>query len=180
MMPTGWECEATVSKKAPAGNHARPDPLEGCPLATAFAAIGGKWKLTILYWLAHGELHFAGLQRRTAPISNKVLAQQLRELEADGIVARTRTGPVPAPVIYRLTQYGQTLLPIVEAVRVWGEGHLQRSSALPRSDAMACGMAIDATADGDPARVQAHATRTTTDAASSQSAPAPCPAGSRP
>jgi len=131
-----------MHKKAPAGNHARPDPLEGCPLAAAFAAIGGKWKLTILYWLAHGELHFAGLQRRAAPISPKVLAEQLRELESAGIVARTPTGTVPAPVIYRLTAYGGTLLPIVEAVRAWGEGHLRRCSEVPRSDGMGCGAGI--------------------------------------
>lgn len=131
-----------MNKKAPAGNHARIDPLEGCPLAAAFAAIGGKWKLTILYWLAHGELHFAGLQRRATPVSHKVLAEQLRELEADGIVRRTPTGTVPAPVIYELTAYGRTLLPIVEAVRVWGESHLRRASVAPRPDGMACGTRI--------------------------------------
>src|SRR5688572_10841457 len=131
-----------MNKNAPEGNRARPNPLEGCPLAAAFAAIGGKWKLTILYWLAHGELHFAGLQRRAAPISHKVLAEQLRELEVDGIVERTPTGAAPAPVIYQLTPYGQTLSPIIEAVRIWGEAHLQRSSACQRSDSMSCGTAI--------------------------------------
>lgn len=132
-----------MNKKAPAGNHARPDPLAGCPLAAAFAAIGGKWKLTILYWLAHGELHFAGLTRRVAPISHKVLTQQLRELEADGIVMRTPTGVAPAPVIYQLTSYGQTLLPLIEGVRVWGEGHLQRTSApLANADGMGCGLTV--------------------------------------
>lgn len=131
-----------MNKKAPEGNHARPNPIEGCPLAAAFAAIGGKWKLTILYWLAHGELHFAGLQRRAAPISHKVLAEQLKELEADGIVDRMPTGAVPAPVIYQLTDYGKTLLPIVESVRVWGEGHLRRSSAKPRTGGMGCGVGI--------------------------------------
>lgn len=132
-----------MNKNAPAGNRARPNPLQGCPLAAAFAAIGGKWKLTILYWLAHGELHFAGLTRRVAPISHKVLAQQLRELEADGIVERTPTGTPPAPVIYQLTAYGQTLLPLIEGVRVWGEGHLQRRSALPAvANGLACGVAI--------------------------------------
>ncbi len=129
-----------MNKKAPAGNR----PLiEGCPFSAAFAAIGGKWKLTILYWLANGELHFAGLQRRGAPISHKVLAEQLRELEADGIVDRTPTGAVPAPVIYQLTAYGQTLLPIVEAVRIWGEGHMQRRSASQRTDALGCGIPVE-------------------------------------
>src|SRR5688572_15866741 len=131
-----------MNKNAPEGNRARPNPLEGCPLAAAFAAIGGKWKLTIIYWLAHGELHFAGLQRRVAPISHKVLAEQLRELETDGIVDRIPTGVAPAPVIYQLNAYGRTLLPVVEAVRVWGEGHLQRVSAPRRSDGMGCGAEI--------------------------------------
>lgn len=131
-----------MNKNAPAGNHARSNPLEGCPLAAAFTAFGGKWKLTILYWLAHGELHFAGLRRRATPISSKVLAEQLRELEADGLVDRMPTGEVPAPVIYRLTEYGQTLLPLVEAVRTWGEAHLLRGSAERRSDGMACAAAI--------------------------------------
>lgn len=118
-----------MHKNAPAGNHrhARPNPLADCPLTAAFAAFGGKWKLTLLYWLAHGELHFAGLRRRAAPISHKVLAEQLRELEADGLVAREATGTTPAPVIYQLTDYGRTLLPIIESVRIWGEDHLRRS-----------------------------------------------------
>lgn len=118
-----------MHKNAPAGNHrrARPNPLADCPLTAAFAAFGGKWKLTLLYWLAHGELHFAGLSRRAAPISHKVLAEQLRELEADGLIEREVTGTAPAPVIYQLSDYGRTLLPIVESVRIWGEDHLRRS-----------------------------------------------------
>lgn len=127
-----------MDKKVPAGNRAL---IEGCPFAAAFGAVGGKWKLTLLYWLARGELHFAGLQRRASPISSKVLAEQLRELEVDGVVARTPTGAVPSPVIYELTDYGRTLLPIIEAVRLWGEGHLQRASAQPRSDDLACSTA---------------------------------------
>jgi DNA-binding HxlR family transcriptional regulator len=120
-----------MDKKAPSGNPsaARPNPLPGCPMAAAFAAVGGKWKLTLIYWLAHGESHFAGLRRRGAPITSKVLAEQLRELEADGLVERIVTGPVPAPVIYRLTPYGETVLPVVESVRVWGESHLERTHA---------------------------------------------------
>ncbi|HSX60999.1 MAG TPA: helix-turn-helix domain-containing protein [Tahibacter sp.] len=98
-------------------------------MTAAFAAIGGKWKLTLLYWLAHGESHFAGLRRRAAPISAKVLAEQLRELEADGLVTRDETGPVPNPVIYRLTGYGQALAPLVEQMRRWGEAHLRMTRA---------------------------------------------------
>ena len=136
-----------MDKKAPSGNPsaARANPLPGCPMAAAFAAVGGKWKLTLLYWLAHGECHFAGLRRRAAPITAKVLAQQLRELEADGIVDRIATGAAPARVIYQLSAYGRTLLPIIEAVRLWGEDHLRRAHAVPpASAAMACGTAIGA------------------------------------
>jgi DNA-binding HxlR family transcriptional regulator len=117
-----------MDKKARSGNP-RANPLPGCPMAAAFAAVGGKWKLTLVYWLAHGESHFAGLRRRAAPITPKVLAEQLRELEADGLVERIETGPVPAPVIYRLTPYGETALPVVEGVRLWGEAHLRHSRA---------------------------------------------------
>ncbi|MGA6161117.1 winged helix-turn-helix transcriptional regulator [Amycolatopsis magusensis] len=130
-----------MNKKAPAGNptRPRPNPLPGCPMAAAFAAVGGKWKLTLVYWLAHGESHFAGLRRRSTPITPKVLAEQLRELEADGLVERVVTGPVPAPVIYRLTPYGTTVLPVVESVRVWGEAHLRRTGGEPLGDeAMNC------------------------------------------
>jgi DNA-binding HxlR family transcriptional regulator len=134
-----------MDKKAPSGNPSasRPNPLPGCPMAAAFAAVGGKWKLTLIYWLAHGESHFAGLRRRGAPITPKVLAQQLRELEADGLIERVETGPVPAPVIYRLTPYGATLLPVVESVRLWGEAHLERTQAAAApGDRMSCGEAV--------------------------------------
>ncbi len=132
-----------MDKKAPSGNPARANPLPGCPMAAAFAAIGGKWKLTLLYWLAHDETHFAGLRRRAAPITPKVLAEQLRELEADGLVERVETGPVPARVLYRLTSYGTTVLPVVEGVRVWGEAHLQRTHGdAPPNATMSCANAI--------------------------------------
>ncbi|MCM0677676.1 helix-turn-helix transcriptional regulator [Micromonospora phytophila] len=112
-------------------------------MAAAFAAIGGKWKMTLVYWLAHGERHFAGLRRLGAPITPKVLAEQLRELEADGLVERVVTGPIPAPVIYRLTSYGTTVLPVVEGVRVWGETHLQRTHGQATPDeSMRCTHAI--------------------------------------
>ena len=137
-------------KNAPAGNHraARPNPRSDCPLTAAFAAVGGKWKLTIVYWLAERPLHFAQVQRHAAPISHKVLTEQLRELEADGIVARLPQGEAPAPVLYRLTDYGRTLLPLVECVRVWGLGHLQRMRT-EGATAIDCAAAIEL-ADAQP------------------------------
>jgi len=119
----------SVSKKALSGNHqerARPNPVEGCPLTAALAAIGGKWKLIIVYFLAESPKHFAALRNAMPGISQKVLTQQLRELMSDGIVNRKPKGAVPAPVEYSLTDYGRSVLPLVENVRVWGRAHLER------------------------------------------------------
>ena len=115
-------------KKALSGNdqRARPNPVEGCPLTAALAAIGGKWKLIIVYWLAESPKHFAALRKAMPGISQKVLTQQLRELTSDGIVKREPKGAVPAPVVYSLSTYGRSVLPLVEDVRVWGRKHLSR------------------------------------------------------
>jgi DNA-binding HxlR family transcriptional regulator len=116
-------------KKVPAGNStARPraNPVTGCPLTAALAAIGGKWKLIIIYWLAEEPSHFAGLRRKMSAISQKVLTQQLRELQADGIVHRRAADRLPEPVVYSLTPYGRSLVPLIETVRRWGRSHLTR------------------------------------------------------
>ena len=116
-------------KKALSGNdqrRARPNPVEGCPLTAALAAIGGKWKLIIVYWLAESPKHFAALRKAMPSISQKVLTQQLRELMSDGIVKREPKGAVPAPVEYSLSDYGRSVLPLVEDVRLWGRKHLSR------------------------------------------------------
>jgi DNA-binding HxlR family transcriptional regulator len=116
-------------KKAPAGNRTlpgRPNPVGGCPLTAALAAIGGKWKLIIVYWLAESPKHFAALRQVIPGISQKVLTQLLRELMSDGIVHRQPQGAIPAPVEYSLTDYGRTLLPLVENVRVWGRALMER------------------------------------------------------
>jgi DNA-binding HxlR family transcriptional regulator len=116
-------------KKAPTGNHTRPrrpNPVSGCPLTAALAAIGGKWKLIIVYWLAESPKHFAALRKVMPVISQKILTQQLRELVGDGIVEREPKGAIPAPVEYWLTDYGRSLLPLVEDLRLWGRGHIER------------------------------------------------------
>ena len=121
----------SASKKALSGNHqerTRPNPVAGCPLTAALAAIGGKWKLIIVYFLAESPKHFAALRKAMPGISQKVLTQQLRELISDGIVNREAKGAVPAPVEYSLTEYGRSVLPLVEDVRVWGRAHLEREA----------------------------------------------------
>ena len=103
----------------------RANPVSNCPLTAALAAVGGKWKMIIIYWLAEHPRHFAALKAEMSSISQKVLSEQLKELVADQIVAREETGPAPAPVIYSLTDYGRSLLPLIETVRQWGRGHIE-------------------------------------------------------
>ena len=115
-------------KKALSGNHPRPNrpnPVSGCPLTAALAAVGGKWKLIIVYWLAESPKHFGALRKVMPGISQKVLTQQLRELIGDGIVQRRPKGAVPSPVEYSLTAYGQSVVPLVEDIRLWGRNHIE-------------------------------------------------------
>jgi len=98
-------------------------------LTAALAAIGGKWKLIIVYWLAESPKHFAALRKFMPGIAQKVLTQQLRELVNDQIVHRQPRGAAPAPVEYSLSEYGRSLLPLVESVRAWGRGHIERVNA---------------------------------------------------
>ncbi|MGH9906070.1 MAG: winged helix-turn-helix transcriptional regulator, partial [Pyrinomonadaceae bacterium] len=66
------------------------------------------------------------LRQAIPGLSQKVLTQQLRELVGDGIVNRQPTGAIPAPVEYSLSAYGQSVLPLVENVRLWGRAHMER------------------------------------------------------
>src|SRR5262252_1224739 len=103
-------------KKVPESNYVslpRSNAVNGCPLTAALAAIGGKWKLIIVYWLTESPRHFAALRQVIPGISQKVLTQQLRELVSDGLVDREPKGAVPAPVIYSLTEYGRSVVPLV-------------------------------------------------------------------
>jgi len=125
-METTVDDEIATSKKAPSGNRpgvARPNAVSGCALTAALAAMGGRWKLFIVYRLAEAPMHFAALRRSLPEMSAKVLAQQLREMQADGLVGRSPRGAVPAPVIYALTPHGRSLLPLAETMRRWGMAH---------------------------------------------------------
>jgi DNA-binding HxlR family transcriptional regulator len=88
----------------------------------AFRFIEGRWKLLILFHLFGGKvLRFSDLERVIPEISQKMLAQQLRRLEADGIVQRTVHNQVPPKVEYRLTTWGQSLCPALDALLKWAE-----------------------------------------------------------
>jgi DNA-binding HxlR family transcriptional regulator len=96
-----------------------------CPLTAALNAIGGKWSLICLYWLDAGTRRFNELRRLMPEISHKVLSETLRNLEREGLVARTFYPEVPPRVEYRISDHGESVRPIIQAVRVWGHEHLE-------------------------------------------------------
>ena len=96
---------------------------------TAIAVISGRWKPMILQRLARGPHGFGELQRAMPRVTAKVLREQLRQLEADGLVTRRALQPARLGVRYRLTPYATTLNPVFTALRRWGVGHLQRRDA---------------------------------------------------
>ena len=102
-------------------------PAGNCPVATTLAVVGGKWKTVILYHLNEGVHRFAELKRLLPGISQKVLTQQLRELERTGIILRRVYAQVPPKVEYSLTAYGQTLRPVLQALGSWGAEHERRT-----------------------------------------------------
>jgi DNA-binding HxlR family transcriptional regulator len=101
-----------------------PDP-EGCPLTAAIDAIGGKWNLICLYWLAVQPRRFNELRRLMPAISHKVLAATLQRLEREGLVCRTVHPHVPPQVEYRISPHGETLDSLIQSVRAWGRHHLE-------------------------------------------------------
>lgn len=99
------------------------EDLPACPVATTVQLIDGKWKLLIIRNLLDRPWRFNELQKSLAGISQKVLTESLRSLEKDGIITRIDYGEVPPRVEYSLSTLGQTLRPIIEAMRVWGESY---------------------------------------------------------
>lgn len=105
--------------------HSRYDCNEGCPVEATLQVIGGKWKGVILYHLQSQTIRFNELRRMMPDITQRMLTKQLRELEADGLVARKVYAEVPPRVEYSMTDYGNTLKPVINALRKWGTVHLQ-------------------------------------------------------
>ncbi|MFJ9415487.1 winged helix-turn-helix transcriptional regulator [Streptomyces sp. NPDC101227] len=107
---------------------ARKGPYE-CGLDAAVDVIGGKWKVLLLWALAESPRRFGELRRELPKISEKVLAQQLRELEADGIVHRDVHDQVPPKVEYSLTGRGASLNEALAPLGAWGRTHMTHLEA---------------------------------------------------
>lgn len=103
--------------------HDRLDCSPGCPVEATLALIGGKWKGVVLHHLLAGELRFNELRRRTPSVTQRMLTNQLRELESDGLISRKVYAEVPPKVEYSLTERGRSLEEIILALKEWGERH---------------------------------------------------------
>ena len=100
--------------------------IHGCGLEAALAVVGGKWKPIVLWRLAGAPRRFGELRRLVTGISEKMLIQQLREMEADGIVARKDFREVPPRVEYALTEFGVSLAEALRPLCEWGREHMAR------------------------------------------------------
>lgn len=100
------------------------------PAERALRVIGGRWKVFILYFLFAGPKRLSELRRSIPEVSQKVLVQQLRELEEHGIVHREVFAEVPPRVVYTATKLGLSLRPIVSALCDWGRRHAAELGAL--------------------------------------------------
>ena len=97
--------------------------LPECPVATTVQLIGNKWKLLIIRNLLVRPWRFNELQRSLDGISQKVLTDSLRSMEADGIITRTVYPEVPPRVEYALSELGESMRPILESMQAWGESY---------------------------------------------------------
>lgn len=98
-----------------------------CGVAVTLELIGGKWKGVILWHLTHKTLRFSQLKRRLPGVTQKMLTQQLRDLEANGLINRHVFAEVPPRVEYSLTEQGRTLQPLLQEMCSWGQT-LQKKS----------------------------------------------------
>jgi DNA-binding HxlR family transcriptional regulator len=101
-------------------------PVYGCGIEAALAVVGGKWKPIILWHLVPEPRRFGELRRLVAGISEKMLIQQLREMQADGIVARKDFHEIPPRVEYALTPFGVSLTNALQPLCAWGKEHMKR------------------------------------------------------
>ncbi len=99
------------------------DELPACPVAVTVQIIGSKWKLLIIRNLLERPWRFNELQKSLEGISQKVLTDSLRSMEADGIISRTVYPEVPPRVEYALSELGETMRPILDVMKVWGENY---------------------------------------------------------
>lgn len=103
------------------------EQTNGTPFVQAtLKVLGGKWKLLILWHLKDKARRYSELKRLIPEITEKMMIQQLRELESDGIISRNTLAEMPPKVEYAFTDYGRTLIPVFQPLCDWGQAHFKR------------------------------------------------------
>jgi len=113
--------------------HSRLDCSPGCAVEATLSLIDGKWKGVILFHLLEGTLRFNEIRRRIPGVTPRMLTNQLRELEIDGLIDRRIYPQVPPKVEYSLSARGRTLEVVLHALKQWGDAH--RALFQPRDTA---------------------------------------------
>jgi DNA-binding HxlR family transcriptional regulator len=99
-----------------------------CPVTLCLKVIGGKWKPVIVFLIKNKIDRFGALQRALPKITKQMLTMQLRELELDGIIDRKIFAEVPPKVEYSITEFGETIFPIIHQMKGWGEFAMKSQS----------------------------------------------------
>jgi DNA-binding HxlR family transcriptional regulator len=99
------------------------DKIYRCPLELSIDLIGGKWKCVIMWHLRKGELRFSQLKKRLPGVTQKMLTQQLRDLEENGLIHREVYPVVPPKVEYSLTEEGKVFVPVLKSMYKWGRSY---------------------------------------------------------
>jgi DNA-binding HxlR family transcriptional regulator len=106
----------------------------GCAVEATLDLIDGKWKGVILFHLLAGTQRFGELRRRMPGITQRMLTKQLRSLEEDELIIRKVYAEVPPRVEYTVSEVGESLRPVIEILKQWGESHRARLSCAPASE----------------------------------------------
>jgi DNA-binding HxlR family transcriptional regulator len=104
--------------------HSRLDCIPGCSVEATISLIDGKWKCVILFHLLDGTVRFNEIRRRVPDVTQRMLTNQLRELETDGLIVRKVYPQVPPKVEYSLSPLGRSLEPVLQTLRIWGDANI--------------------------------------------------------
>lgn len=104
--------------------HSRLDCNPGCSVEATISLIHGKWKCVILFHLLSGTVRFNEIRRRVPDVTQRMLTNQLRELEVDGLIVRKVYPQVPPKVEYSLSPLGRSLEPVLLALQIWGDANI--------------------------------------------------------
>jgi DNA-binding HxlR family transcriptional regulator len=103
--------------------------VSACPIDAMLSVIDGRWKGTILWRLSQGPMRTGELRRSIPGITERMLIRHLQELVQDGILVRRQTRSMPPCVWYSISEYGLTLVPVLEILCAWGRIHIERTQA---------------------------------------------------